>query len=88
MSPRTTKNRTGDNMQTCVTPLPTTKGVERIPLCSTLHLAPLYVDFMTGTYLIGIPPSSQCHPETIYILAVESLQKADANRNGIQHFAR
>ena len=55
MSPRTTKNSTGDNMQPCLTPLPTTKGAERVPLCSTQHLAPLYVDLMIEINLLGIP---------------------------------
>ena len=50
MSPMTTKNCTGDNMQPSLTPLRTTKGAERVPLCSTRHLA-LYVD----TILLGIP---------------------------------
>ena len=55
MSPLTNKNCTGDNMQPCLTPLPTAKAVERVPLCSTRHLAPLYVDLMTDTILLGIP---------------------------------
>ena len=55
MSAMTAKNSTADNMQPCLTPLPTTKGAERVPLCSTQHLAPLYVDLMTDTILLGIP---------------------------------
>ena len=55
MSPMTTKNSTGDNMQHCLTTLPTTKGAEREPLCSTRHLAPLYVYLMTETILLDIP---------------------------------
>ena len=54
MSPMTTKNSTGDNMQPCLTPLPTTKGAESVPLCSTRHLEPLYFDLMTDSYLLGI----------------------------------
>ena len=57
MSPMTTKNSTGNNMQPCLTPLPTTKGAERVPLCSTRHLAPLYVDLMTDTNLFFSVPS-------------------------------
>ena len=47
-------NSTGDNMQPCLTPLPTTEGAERVPLCSTQHLVPLYVGLMTDTHLLGI----------------------------------
>ena len=65
MTPMTTKNSTGDNMQPCLTPLPTTKDAERVPLCSTLHLAPLYVDLVTDT----IFPFSQCHLEALSIHA-------------------
>ena len=54
MFPMTTKNSTSDNMQPCLTAVPTTKGAERIPLCSTRQLAPLYVDLMTDTNLLGI----------------------------------
>ena len=46
-------------MQPCLTPLPTTKGAERVPLCSTRYLAPLYVNLMTDTILLGIPLSIQ-----------------------------
>ena len=53
MSPMTTKYSTGDNIRTCLTPL-STKGAERVPLCSTRHLAPLYVTLMTDTNLFGI----------------------------------
>ena len=51
MSSMTTKNSTDDNMQSCLTP----KGAQRIPLCSTRHLATLYVDLMTDTNLLAIP---------------------------------
>ena len=53
--PRTTKNSSDDNMQPCLTPLPTTNSAERIPLFSARHLAPLYVDLMADTNLLGIP---------------------------------
>ena len=55
MFPMTTKNSTVDNMQPCQTPLPTPKDAERVPLCSTRHLAPLYVDLMTDSILLGMP---------------------------------
>ena len=55
MSPMTTINTTGDNMLSCLFPLPTTKAAERVSLCSTRHLAPLYVDLMTDTNLLDIP---------------------------------
>ena len=55
MSPMTAKDSTVDKMQPCLSLLPTTKGAERVPLCSTRHLAQLYVDLMTDTILLGIP---------------------------------
>ena len=55
MLPITTKNSTGDNMQPCRIPLPTTKGAQRTPFCSTRHLAPLYVDLMPDSNLLDIP---------------------------------
>ena len=55
MSPMTTKNSTVDNMQPCLTPLPTTKAAERVALCRTQRLTPLYVDLMTNTNLLGFP---------------------------------
>ena len=82
MSPMTTENSTADNMQPCLTPLPTTKDAERVPLCSTQLLAPLYVDLMTVTNMLGIPLYPRCQRP------FQSLQKPDENRNGIQHFAR
>ena len=89
MSPMTTKNSTSDNMQPCLTPLPTTKGAESLPLCSTRHLAPLYVDLMTDTILLGIPfLLSTIQSLCTLSKAFQSLQKPNANRNGIQHFAR
>ena len=87
----TTKKSTGDNMQPCLTPLPTTKGAERVSLCSTRHLTPLYVDLMTDTNFLGIPlllSANQRH--SLSPLSKEFLKstRTNANRNGIQHFAR
>ena len=41
-------------MQSCLTPLPTTKSAERVPLCSTRHLEPLCVELMVDTNLLGM----------------------------------
>ena len=73
------KNSSVDKMQPCLTALPTTKGAERVPLCSTRHLAPSYVDLMTDTILLGIP-SSQCHPEDSSIHTVKRLFKVYKNQ--------
>ena len=87
MFPLTTKNSTGGNMQPCLTPLPTTKGAERVGLCSTRHLAPSYVDLMIDTNLLGI----LLLLSAIQRLSLSTLPKAfskstkNANRNGIQH---
>ena len=91
MSPITNKNSTGDNMQPCLTPLPTIKAAERVPLCSTRHLAPLYVDLMTDTILLGIPLPLSAIQRLLNPgcqRPFQSLQKPVANRNGIQHFAQ
>ena len=78
MSPMTTKTSTADNMQPCLAPLPTTKAAERVPLCSTRHLAPLYVDLMTDTNLLGIPLLR--HSEAVSIHAVKGLFKVYKNQ--------
>ena len=79
----TTKNSTVENMQLCLTPLPTRKGAERVPLYSTRHLAPLYVDLMTDTIFLGIPlqrPFPRCQRP------FQSLQTSDANRTVFSTF--
>ena len=88
MSLMTTKNSAGDNMQPCLTLLPTTKVAERVPLCSTRHLAPLYADLMTDTILcfFSVPSRGHLHPHCQR--PFQCLQKSNANRNGIQHIAR
>ena len=86
MFPITTKTSTGDNMQPCLNPRPTTKGAERVPLCSTRHLAPLYFDLICYVSFFSVPSRGPLYPRCQR--PFQSLQKPDANRNGIQHFAR
>ena len=73
MSPMTNKNSTGDNMQPFLTPLPTTKGAGRVPLCSARHLAPWH-------YFVRYSPSFQCHPEDLSIHTVKGLFKVYKNQ--------
>ena len=78
-------------MQPCLILLPTTKGAERVPLCRTRYLAPIYVDLMTDTILFDILLLLSAIQSPVYPRCqrpFQSLQKPDANRIGIQHLAR
>ena len=80
------RNKSGDNIQPCLTPERTLKGSPSFPLCNTLHEAPRYNSCISRRIVAGSPQlSSIFHIMLRSKLSNACLKSTNSIYSGVHH---